>query len=71
MSSNGDGANGASEQESSANVGAERGVDEGQDVYISGGNSDNGKHAVSAFPFGSLHRSMNLREAGGIAVMCT
>ena len=43
VSSNGDGVNGASEQESSANVGAERGVDEGQDVYISGGNSDNGK----------------------------
>lgn len=44
MESNGNGGNGAPQQDPpAADVGAERGVDEGQDVYVSGGNSDNGE----------------------------
>ena len=44
VESNGTGGNGAPQQEPpAADAGAERGVDEGQDVYVSGGNSDNGK----------------------------
>lgn len=44
MESNGNDGNGAPQQDPpAADVGAERGVDEGQDVYVSGGNSDNGE----------------------------
>lgn len=43
---NGDGGNGAGQKEPAADGGVERGVDEGQDVYVSGGNNDDGEHAV-------------------------
>lgn len=45
---NGDGGNGTAEKDkATAEAGVERGVDEGQDVYVSGGNNDAGKCAWS------------------------